>query len=126
MRNKKLFIVDDEANIRNSIKRILHEELLSIEIIETGNGDEVLNLTESCKPDLILMDVLMPGTNGLELLKSLKSNANKEVQNIPVIMLTGVGNREVARKASELGAVDFITKPFNERLFLLKLRKYMK
>lgn len=122
----KIFIVDDEPNVRNAIKRILHDDLPIIETIDTGEGNEVLRIVENLKPDLILLDVLMPGINGLEILKDLKSNKGKEISKIPVMMLTGVGNREITRKARELGAIDYITKPFNEKVLLMKLKRYMK
>jgi len=123
--NKKIFIIDDEENIRNAIKRMLRVSLPSVEVIETGNGEEALEIAKKERPELILLDVLMPGINGLQVLKDLKENESKELRRIPVIMLTGVGNREVIAKSKRLGAADYITKPFNEQIFLLKIKKYI-
>ena len=123
--NKKIFIIDDEENIRNAIKRMLRVSLPSVEVIETGNGEEALEIAKKERPELILLDVLMPGINGLQVLKDLKENESKELRRIPVIMLTGVGNREVIAKSKRLGADDYITKPFNEKIFLLKIKKYI-
>lgn len=123
---KKIFIIDDEENIRNAIKRMLHESFYPpLEVIETGNGEEALEIAKKERPELILLDVLMTGINGLQVLKDLKANESKELRKIPVIMLTGVGNREVMAKSKRLGAVDYITKPFNEKVFLLKIKKYI-
>lgn len=123
--NKKIFIIDDEENIRNAIKRMLHVSLPSVEVIETGNGEEALEIAKKERPELILLDVLMPRINGLQVLKDFKENESKELRRIPVIMLTGVGNREVIAKSKRLGADDYITKPFNEKIFLLKIKKYI-
>lgn len=122
----KIFIVDDEPNIRNAVKRIVREELPSVEAVDTGDGNEALRIVENLKPDLILLDVLMPGINGLEILKDLKNNKGKDISKIPVIMITGVSNREITRKAYEFGAIDYITKPFNEKVLLLKLKRFVK
>lgn len=123
---KKLLIIEDEINMRAAIKRILRQDLPSIEFIEAENGVQALKIVENNKPDLILLDVLMPKMNGLVVLKNLKENENIEIRKIPVIILTAIGNREINVKARELGAVDYITKPYNEKLFLTKIKKYLR
>ncbi len=123
--NKKIFIIEDDQNMRNAIKRMLKQELSSVDILETGDGEKALSITESSKPNLILLDVLLPNMNGLQVLKALKESKNKEIRKIPVIMLTGIGNREIAVQAGKMGAVDYITKPYNKDVFLLKIKKYL-
>jgi len=98
----------------------------SVEVIETGSGNRAISIALKSRPDVILLDILMPGVNGLQVLKDLKSNENSELRKIPVIILTGVGNKEVIFKAKKMGAVDYVIKPFNEKVFLLKIKKYMK
>ena len=122
----KTLIIDDEQNIRNAIKRMLRKSMSSVEVIETGKAEDVLKIIKTHKPDLIILDVLMPGMNGLEVLKVLKENEEREIRKIPVMMLTGVGNKEIIIKARKLGAVDYITKPIDEKIFLLKLKKYLR
>ncbi|NVM03082.1 MAG: response regulator [Candidatus Helarchaeota archaeon] len=123
--NKKLLIIEDEKNMRNTIKRTLKQGLPSVIILETGESKEALKIVEDSKPDLILLDVLMPNMNGLQVLKALKESKNREIRKIPVIMLTGVGNIEIASIAKKMGAVSYITKPFNEEIFLVKIKNYL-
>ena len=124
--NKKIFIIEDDQNMRNAIKRMVKNDLPSVEILETGDGKQGLKIAGNSKPDLILLDVLMSDMNGLQVLKVLKESKDRKIRKIPVIMLTGVGNREIAIKAAKIGAVDYITKPINERIFLMKIRNYLK
>jgi len=124
--SKKIFIIEDDQNMRNAIKRMLKQELPSVDILETGNGEQALKIAENYKPNLILLDVLMSGMNGLKVLKVLKERGNREIRKIPVIMLTGVASREINIKARKIGAVDYITKPFNEKIFLMKIKNYLK
>jgi len=124
---KKILIVDDDENIRRAVKRIVEINFDdSIAIIEAGSAGDVQALVSRDKPDLILLDLLMPGINGLQALKDLKRSGSMEIRRIPVIILTGVVNREIVIKAEKLGAVDYITKPFNERVFLKKVSKCLK
>ena len=123
--NKKIFIIEDEQNMRNAIKRMVKESLPSVDILEIGDGKEALSIAERSKPGLILLDVLLPNMNGLQVLKALKESKYKEIRKIPVIMLTGIGNKEIAVQAEKMGAVDYITKPYNKEVFLLKIKKYL-
>lgn len=123
---KKILVIDDEINIRNSIKRILKEKLPDITVMDCGESDEALNMAKLHVPGLILLDVKMPGINGLQLLKSLKTIENRLVRRIPVIMFTGVGNQEIIMQAKKLGAEDYVIKPFDDKILLLKIKKYLK
>jgi len=122
---KKIFIIEDEQNMRNAIKRMIEYSLPSVDILETGVSEKALNIAESSIPDLILLDVLLPNMNGLQVLKALKESKYEEIRKIPVIMLTGIGNKEIALQAEKMGAVDYITKPFNRKVLLLKIKKYL-
>ena len=123
---KKILVIDDEENTRNAIKRMLHESMPYVCVIESGSSEHTLEIAKAHQPDLILLDVLMPKVNGLTVLKTLKESKNREIKKIPVIMITGIGNREVSIKAKKMGAADYITKPFNDKIFLLKIKKYVK
>lgn len=123
--NKNILIIEDDHNMRNAIRRMVNQVLPSVEVLETGDGKEALKIVGNSKPNLILLDVLMPDMNGLLVLRALKESENREIRRIPVIMLTGVGNREIAIQAAKMGAVDYITKPYNEKIFLMKIKKYL-
>ena len=102
-----ILIVDDEPSIVKSLSGLLSDE--GFEVTSAGNGYEALQQIENNAPDLVLLDIWMPGIDGLETLKEIK-NSNP---NIHVIMVTGHGTIETAVQATKLGAYDFIEKPLN-------------
>ena len=122
---KKILVIDDNQNMRNALKRMIQEKISKVDIMETGDAQQAAAIAEMFVPDLILLDVLMPGMNGLEVLKSIRKSSNDVLKSVPVFMLTSILNKEIILKSKQLGAVDYITKPFNENIFFTKLRKYL-
>jgi two-component system nitrogen regulation response regulator NtrX len=102
-----ILIVDDEPSIQQSLSGLLADE--GFEIITAGNGYEALKIIDSEAPDLVLLDIWMPGIDGIETLQEIK----KGNASLPIIMITGHGNVETAVKATKLGAYDLIEKPLN-------------
>ncbi|MDA8139039.1 MAG: sigma-54 dependent transcriptional regulator [Desulfobacteraceae bacterium] len=102
-----ILIVDDESSIQQSLKGVLMDE--GFEVNTASNGYEALQLIETEAPDLVLLDIWMPGIDGLETLKEIKKN-NPHIQ---VIMITGHGTIETAVQSTKLGAFDFIEKPLS-------------
>jgi two-component system nitrogen regulation response regulator NtrX len=102
-----ILIVDDESSILQSLSGLLTDE--GFEIITASNGYEALKTIDSESPDLVLLDIWMPGIDGIETLKEIKKNSTT----LPVIIITGHGNVETAVKATKLGAFDLIEKPLN-------------
>ncbi|MCF8034313.1 MAG: sigma-54 dependent transcriptional regulator [Desulfarculaceae bacterium] len=109
-------IVDDEASIRATLGGILADE--GYEVLEAADGESVLSLLERESPDLVLLDVWLPGMDGLEVLERIK----KRSLGLPVIMISGHGTVETAVKATRLGAFDFIEKPLDMDKILLSVR----
>ena len=105
---KTVLIVDDEQTIRLSIKAALEGEDYSF--MEAGSGKEALTKAKNSKPDLILLDVMMPGMDGFEVLKKLKDDA--ATKRIPVIMLTAKSDIQSVEEGHSGGAIYYITKPF--------------
>ncbi len=106
---RKILIVDDERYILHILDFSLGAE--GYEVITAGDGEQALERTHSDRPDLIVMDIMMPKMDGFEACKALK--ANPDTCNIPVIMLTAKG-REIDRKRGlDAGADDYLTKPFS-------------
>ena len=103
----KILVVDDELEIRDMLSRFLTEQ--GYQAIMAANGEEALELAEKENPQAILLDILMPGIDGIETCKRLK--AKEETQFIPVIMTTALWERYM--EAIEVGADDFVSKPFN-------------
>ena len=102
-----ILIVDDEPSIVQSLSGLLSDE--GFEIVTANNGYEALKIIDTEAPDMVLLDIWMPGIDGIETLKEIKkSNAA-----LPVIIITGHGNVETAVKATKLGAYDLIEKPLN-------------
>lgn len=106
---KKIIIVDDEKDIRSLIEKILGED--SYDILQAKDGQELFDLLEKNQPDLILLDVMMPGVNGYEICHLLKRNSDTAA--IPVVMLTVLSGPQDASKGMAMGASAYLTKPFD-------------
>jgi len=100
-----ILIVDDDKSIRYSLKRMLEEKY---SILTAHNGEEALERIKENSPDLIIMDIKMPGRNGIDVLKEIKTIDPKSL----VIMMTAYGTTETAIEAMKFGAFDYILKPF--------------
>ncbi len=111
---KTILVVDDEESICQSLQGILSDE--GYEVRSVGSGEEALKAVEEDLPDLVLLDIWLPGMDGLEALKIIKT----DYPQVPVIMMSGHGTIETAVKATKLGAFDFIEKPISlEKVVLL-------
>lgn len=107
--NKDIILaVDDQALILEVLNRILNND--QQQVITAMNGDEALEILATTRPNLILLDVIMPGIDGFELCRRLK--ADPATRDIPVIFSTALTERKDKIKGFQLGAVDYITKPF--------------
>ncbi|MBW1696519.1 MAG: sigma-54-dependent Fis family transcriptional regulator [Deltaproteobacteria bacterium] len=102
-----VLIVDDEPSILQSLSGLLSDE--GFEVITASNGYEALQIIDRESPDLVLLDIWMPGIDGIEALQEIK----KDHPSIQVIIITGHGTIETAVKATKLGAFDFIEKPLS-------------
>src|SRR3954462_1795665 len=116
MPKSRILVIDDEAPIRDSLKMTLEYE--GYEFIGAATGQEGLALAEREAPDLVLLDVKMPGMDGIEVLERLR-NMNEAV---PVIVVSGHGTIQTAVEATKKGAFDFIEKPFASERVLVSLR----
>ena len=101
-----ILIVDDDSHIRGSFEKILTEE--GHIVYTASTGEEGIHLTKEHIPDLVIMDIRLPGMNGLETFQTIRSFNSKT----PVIVLTAFGTTETAIKATKLGAFDYVLKPF--------------
>jgi DNA-binding response OmpR family regulator len=103
----RIIVVDDEFEIRNMLTEFLTGE--GYQVIQASNGEEALELVEKEEPQLILLDVKMPGIDGIEVCRRLKEE--DKTRFIPIIMVTAFADRDV--EAFIEGADDFVTKPFS-------------
>jgi len=108
---KKILIADDEASIRLLVKRLLGNNYI---VLEASDGEEAVNMAYNEKPDLILMDILMPKMDGFSACYALKTD--RATKTMPVVMLTAVGY-ELNKKLGQeiMGADGYITKPFSRQ-----------
>jgi putative two-component system response regulator len=106
----KILIVDDHPPSRMAAAALL--ELEGYAVVEAESGAEALVLVAETRPDLILLDVMMPGIDGFEVCKQLKENEVTRL--IPVVFLTGSNERQVRLQGIQVGADDFLTKPFDQ------------
>lgn len=109
MREKKILVVDDELFVRELIKIKL--KLYGLEIIEGSNGFEAVDLALKEKPDLILLDLMMPKMDGFEACERLK--ADPKTAQIPIVILTARGEQVFRERGEAAGAVGIVTKPFS-------------
>src|SRR6476646_3496748 len=116
MPKSRILVIDDEAAIRDSLKMTLEYE--GYEFIGAATGQEGLALVEREAPDMVLLDVKMPGMDGLEVLERLR-NMN---ESLPVVVVSGHGTISTAVEATKKGAFDFIEKPFASERVLVSLR----
>ena len=106
MNSPLLLIVDDEFGVRESLKMVFCKDF---RLLEADSVDAALPLVMGSRPDVVLLDVLMPKTDGIEALRRIK-----EIQPAcEVIMLTGVNSQQLSSKALNSGAFDFVAKPFD-------------
>lgn len=115
---KKIAVVEDEADIRDLLK--LHLENNDFEVSLFANGEKFFDEIEKRTYDLIILDIMLPGTDGLEIAKLLRSN--DRTKNIPIIILTARGTEVDIVVGLELGADDYMTKPFAPRELIARIK----
>ncbi|MEF9940934.1 MAG: response regulator [Lachnospiraceae bacterium] len=107
----KIMICDDEGIVRDSLKFIIDRNLGADYLVETAkSGRGAIELADSFRPDIVIMDIQMPGINGIEAIKEIK----KEHHNIEVIILTAYDKFSYAKEAIDIGVLDYLTKPMNK------------
>lgn len=107
MEEKKVLIVDDQNGIRILLMEVFGSE--GYKTFQAANGKQALEIVRNESPDLVLLDMKIPGMDGLEILKHIKA-ANSEIK---VIMMTAYGELDMINQATELGAIMHFTKPFD-------------
>lgn len=120
---KRILFIEDEAALQKTFGDILKSE--GFEVISALDGETGLNLVKKEKPDLVLLDLILPKIHGLDLLKEMKQNEN--TKNIPVIVLTNVESIEEIDKALELGATTYLVKSdYSLEDVIAKVKKALK
>ena len=118
---KKIMIVEDEKNIILGIKTCL--EFADFQVIVVEEGDKVLETVLKEKPDLVLLDLMLPGMHGHEICRQLKSRP--ETQHMPVVVLTALTEEKDRQEALEAGADSFMTKPFRPEELWQEIKRFL-
>ena len=114
----RILIVDDSAFMRTILKDLIQQsKWAGSEIVEAGSGDEAIAQCQQQKPDLVLLDIVMPGKNGIDVLKEIGFTMPS------VVIVSSMGQESVIEQAKTLGAKDYIVKPFDAKQVLDSLNK---
>ena len=119
MNGTKILIVEDEYPIQELLKFNLERNNYLTSTIDSGN--KVIEIAEKGNLDLILLDIMLPDINGLELCRLLKNN--DATKHIPIILLTALSDEQTIVDGLEVGADDYITKPFSPNVLLARIKK---
>lgn len=122
MAKEKILVVDDEEDILELLRFNLSRERYQVSCALTA--EKALSLVQSEAPDLIVLDLMLPGIDGLEVARQLKNDP--ATKNIPIVMLTAKGEEADIVTGLELGADDYITKPFSPRILLARVRAVLR
>ncbi|MET0236797.1 MAG: response regulator transcription factor [Kibdelosporangium sp.] len=115
----RVLVVDDDETIRDVVRRYL--ELAGHEVTVAGDGEKALALVAEAEPDLIVLDLMLPGIDGLEVCRRIRQRSA-----IPVVMLTALGEEENRIAGLQLGADDYVTKPFSPRELALRVSSVLR
>jgi two-component system, OmpR family, response regulator ResD len=116
---RRVLIVDDEETVREVVGQYL--ELEGFQILQASNGPEALHLAEKKPPDLVILDITLPGMDGLEICRRLRA-----VSAVPILMLTAHAEDAEKLEGFRAGADDYITKPFNPRELVVRVQAIMR
>jgi len=122
MAKEKILIVDDEQDILELLNYNLGREGYQVFSVETG--EQAYDLANTKAPDMIILDLMLPGIDGLEVCRRLKKNPQTEI--IPIIMLTAKGEEADIITGLELGADDYVTKPFSPKELVARIRAVLR
>jgi len=122
MSKEQILVVDDEEDILGLVSFNLTKEGYQVSCATTG--EEALELIRTRRPDLVVLDLMLPGMNGLEVAKILKQDPG--TRDIPIVMLTAKGEESDIVAGLELGADDYVTKPFSPRILAARLKAVLR
>jgi DNA-binding response OmpR family regulator len=116
---RHILVVDDNEDIRSLLSLVL--QTAGYEVFLAGNGNEAMEIVKNNELDLILLDVMMPGLSGLEVLSLIRENKVKRISEIPVMMITAKSTISDIDEAVDIGASSYIIKPFRNENLLQKV-----
>jgi two-component system phosphate regulon response regulator PhoB len=122
MAKDHILVVDDEEDIQELVRYNLEKEGYQVSCV--GTGEDALDVARSDLPNLIILDLMLPGIDGLEVCKILKNDS--KTSHVPIIILSAKGEEADVVTGLELGADDYVTKPFSPRILLARIRAVLR
>lgn len=116
---RRVLVIDDNEDIRHLLVLVLENE--GFTVLTGIDGLDGLSQTRSAKPDLILLDAMMPGLNGFEVLEQIRKDKDSKINSIPILMLTSRSSVEDIDMAIDLGATSYVVKPFRPEKLIQKV-----
>lgn len=121
---KRILLVEDDAFLQELAAKKISQA--GYEVISASTGEEGVEKVKDLKPDLVILDIMLPGIGGFDILEKIKNNEDESISNIPVIMFSNLGEKEEIEKAEKLGAVDYLVKAhFTPDAIIKKLHNYL-
>jgi DNA-binding response OmpR family regulator len=117
--NFRVLVVDDEPVVTEVVERYLLRD--GFEVVTAGNGDKALSLARTWAPDLVVLDIMLPGIDGLEVCRILRKEGS-----VPIVMLTARGEETDRIVGLELGADDYVVKPFSPRELVARIKAVLR
>ncbi|GAB3862925.1 response regulator transcription factor [Dactylosporangium cerinum] len=117
---QRVLVVDDDPTVSDVVRRYLEREGFTVEL--AGDGQQALDAYDAERPDLVVLDLMLPGIDGLEVCRRLRAQDRA----LPIIMLTALGEESDRVLGLELGADDYITKPFSPRELVLRVQSVLR
>ena len=118
---KQILIVDDEIGARTLIGIMLDRG--GFEVLKAGDASEALSMLDEATPDLVILDVMMPGMDGIELCKTLRERGS--TANLPILILSARGDSESVMRGMDAGATDYLPKPILHHDLVAKVRRLL-
>lgn len=119
--SQRVLVVEDEPNILDSLNFLMKQA--GFEVRLARDGDAAMRMIESDAPDLILLDIMLPRRDGFDVCRAIR--ANPQWKNVRIVMLTAKGREPDRRKGLQLGADDYITKPFSNRAIVERVHRIL-
>lgn len=117
---QNVLVVDDNQDVRDLVVHFLSSD--GFHVFSASSGDEALAILKSNRVNLVLLDVMMPGKSGLEVLKEIRTGSNKSIHDIPVMMITAKSSTDDIDVALATGATSYVVKPFRSTTIREKVR----
>ncbi|MEE8131889.1 MAG: response regulator [Candidatus Paceibacterota bacterium] len=108
MDSKKILLIEDDIFLSSLLKNRFQKE--GIEIIHAKDGEEAIETLSKTKPDLILLDIMLPKKSGFEVMEEIRSDPQLQIQDVPIVIISNLGQPEDISKGEQLGAADYLIK----------------